>query len=264
MQTFEYHRPDSADAAVAAMREATEAKFLAGGQSLIPVMKLDLAAPSDLISLGGVPDLVGIEEEGGEIVIGAMTTHAAVEESELVAEKIPALVEMMGVLGDPQVRNRGTIGGSLAHNDPAADYPAAALGLNATIVTDRRRVASDDFFEGMFTTALAEDELITSVRFPVPDAAGYHKIRSPSSRYALVGVLVSRASGGVRVAVTGARRGVYRWSEAESALASDFSPEALADLDHPTDGVVSDPDASAEYRAHLVSVAARRAVTACL
>ena len=263
MQSFDFHAPGSAEDALAALRSAQDGKYLAGGQSLIPVLKLDLAAPSDLVSLAGIADLRGISTGDGILTLGAMTTHMDVQESSAVAGAIPALVSMMHTLGDPQVRNRGTIGGSLAHNDPAADYPAAALGLGATIVTDRREIAADDFFLGMFTTALEEDELITRVRFPVPDCAGYAKFASPASRYALVGVFVGRGAGGVRVAVTGAKRGVFRWADAEAALSSDFSPAALDDLAHPSDGLVSDPDASAEYRAHLVSIMARRAVAAC-
>ena len=263
MQSFELHRPDSMGAALAAMQGKEEGKYLAGGQSLIPVMKLDLAAPTDLISLAGLPELKGIQEDGGQLVLGAMTTHMEVQESALVAARIPALVEMMHGLGDPQVRNKGTIGGSLAHNDPAADYPAAVLGLGATVVTDRRQLAADDFFKGMFTTALEDGELIMSVRFPIPDRACYRKFRSPSSRYAVVGVFVSRDGGAPRVAITGARRGVYRWAEAEDALADHFAAGSLAGLRHPAEGLVTDGDASAEYRAHLIAVMAARAVAAC-
>lgn len=260
MQPFDFHRPPSVDDALAALRGAADGKFLAGGQSLLPVMKLDLAAPTDLVSLAGLDGLAGIRSEDDAVVVGATTTHAAVAGSDVVRDRIPGLVELVEAIGDPQVRNRGTIGGSLAHNDPAGDYPAGALGLGATVVTDRREIAADDFFQGLFTTALEEDELITAVRFPVPRRSGYAKFRSPASHYALVGVMVADGPAGVRVAVTGARRGVYRWSEAEEALAGDFSAAALEGLGHPADGVVDDADASAEYRAHLVGVMTRRAV----
>lgn len=263
MQPFQFHRPASTNEALAAIRAATDGKFLAGGQSLLPVMKLDLAAPTDLVSLGDLEGLRGIRLDGGTLVVGATTTHAEVAASEVVRDAIPALADMAGRIGDPQVRNRGTLGGSLAHNDPAGDYPAAVLGLGATVVTDRREIAADDYFQGLFTTALEEDELITEVRFPVPRRAGYSKFPSPASRYALVGVMVADGPGGPRVAVTGARRGVYRWTEAEEALAGSFSADALEGLAHGTDGVVDDAEASAEYRAHLVGVMTRRAVTAC-
>lgn len=263
MRPFQFHRPVSTGDALTAIRGAEEGKFLAGGQSLLPVMKLDLAAPTDLISLAEMEHLRGIRREEGEVVVGATTTHAEVAASDEVRAALPALAELAGRIGDAQVRNRGTLGGSLAHNDPAADYPAAVLGLGATVVTDRREIDADDYFQGLFTTALQEDELITAVRFPVPEKAAYAKFASPASRYALVGVMVATGPAGLRVAVTGARRGVYRWTEAEEALAEDFSVGALEGLAHPTDGVVSDPDASAGYRAHLVGVMARRAVERC-
>lgn len=263
MQPFQFHRPGSTDEALAAIRDATGGKFLAGGQSLLPVMKLDLAAPTDLVSLADMEELRGIRREGDTLVVGATTTHAEVAESGEVRGAIPALADMAGRIGDPQVRNRGTLGGSVAHNDPAADYPAAVLGLGAAVVTDRREISADDYFQGLFTTALEEDELITAVRFPIPETAAYAKFASPASRYALVGVMVAGGSSGVRVAVTGARRGVYRWTEAEQALAGGFSVDAVASLTHPADGVVGDDEASAEYRAHLVEVMTRRAVGRC-
>ncbi|MGD8810628.1 MAG: FAD binding domain-containing protein, partial [Gammaproteobacteria bacterium] len=213
--------------------------------------------------LGGVKDLAGVSVDDDTVTVGAMTTHATVAGSDEVRKAIPALADLAEQIGDPHVRHRGTIGGSIANNDPAADYPAACLGLGATIVTSKREVAADDFFEGMFETALEEDEIITAVRFPKPTRAAYMKFPNPASRYALVGVFVAETNDGVRVAVTGAGQdGVFRVAEMESALGSNFTPDAVADIAVPQDDLNSDIHASAEYRAHLITVMAKRAVAA--
>jgi carbon-monoxide dehydrogenase medium subunit len=263
MHDFGFHRPKSLADAVATLKKAREGKYLGGGQSLIPVMKLGLAAPSDLVTLAALAELKGIQLEGKELAIGAGTTHAEVAASAEVRKAIPALAELAAHIGDPQVRNRGTLGGSLAHNDPAADYPAAVLALGATVVTDRRKIAADDYFKGLYATALAADEVVKQVRFPVPEKAGYAKFPHPASRFALVGVMVARGPAGVRVAVTGAGPGVFRQAEMEKALAAKWAPEAIASVSVPAAGLASDPAASAEYRAHLVGVMARRAVASC-
>jgi carbon-monoxide dehydrogenase medium subunit len=258
MKPFHYHRPEAAAAAVALAGE--ESRFLAGGMTLLPTMKQRLVAPAALVDLSGLDALLGIREKERALEIGAMTTHAAVASSELVRSRIAALARLAGGIGDPAVRNRGTIGGSLANNDPAADYPAGALGLGATILTDRRTIPADDFFVAMFTTALEPDELITAVRFPVPLAAAYAKFRSPASRYALAGVFVARFPSGVRVAVTGAAAGVFRATGFEKTLEADFSPGAIDSTTIDAADMLSDMHAEAEYRAHLVAVMARRAV----
>lgn len=224
MQNFGFHRPKDVAGAVAALKKAPEGKVLGGGQSLLPVMKLGLAAPSDLVSVAGLAELKGIQVRGKELVVGAGATHAEVAASADVKKAIPALAELAAHIGDPQVRNRGTLGGSLAHDDPSADYPAAVLALGATVVTDRRRIAADDFFKGLYQTALAADEIITAVHFPVPEKAGYAKFPHPASRFALVGVMVARGPAGVRVAVTGGGSGVFRQAEMEKALAGKFAP----------------------------------------
>jgi carbon-monoxide dehydrogenase medium subunit len=262
MNEFTFHRPASVADAVAALKANVEAKILAGGQSLLPVMKLDMAQPTDLISLAGVAELRGITEEGGAIVVGALTTHAEVERSELVRSKIAALAAMASAIGDPQVRNRGTLGGSIAHADPAADYPAAVLGLGATVVTDRREIAADDYFVGLFETALEDDELIVAVKFPIPGRAGYSKFPSPASKFAVVGVFVAETDGAVRVAVTGAGPCAFRVEAMEKALAGNFAASAIDGLTVAAGELNVDIDASAEYRAHLVGVMARRAVAA--
>jgi carbon-monoxide dehydrogenase medium subunit len=262
MQSFDYHRPSSLDEAIALL-EKDGGSLLAGGQSLIPAMKLDLAAPATLISLRGVAELKGVKAGDGELTIGAMTTHAEVAASKEVQSTIPALATLAHDIGDPQVRNRGTIGGSVAHADPAADYPAALVGLGATIVTSERELTAEECFRGMFTTALGSGEIITSVRFPVPECAGYAKFGSKASKYALVGVMVAKTAGGVRVAVTGASPCVFRQVEMERALAEDFSASALEGIVQSPEGLVSDLEAGAEYRAHLVGVMARRAVESC-
>lgn len=263
MYAFEYRKPSSVADAVAALKAADDGKFMAGGQTLIPTLKQRLAQPSDVIDLGGVKELVGISVAGGGVTIGAMTTHAAVAKSADVAGAIPALAALAGGIGDPQVRNRGTIGGSIANNDPAADYPAACLGLGATIKTSSREVKADDFFTGLFETDLADDEVIVSVSFPKAEKAAYVKFDNPASRYAMVGVFVAKAADGVRVAVTGAgQNGVFRVPEMEKALAASWSPDAVAGITVDAGTLNADIHASAEYRAHLITVMAKRAVAA--
>jgi carbon-monoxide dehydrogenase medium subunit len=262
MYEFEYVKAASLDDAAKRLANE-EAKLVAGGMTLIPTLKFRLAKPSELIDLGGLGNLNGISEDGNAVVIGAMTRHADVHRSDAVKRVIPSLAAMAGMIGDPAVRNRGTIGGSIANNDPAADYPAAVVALNATVRTNKREIAGDNFFTGMFETALAPDEIITAVRFPKVDAGNYQKFRNPASRYAIVGVYVARAGGGVRVAVTGAGPVVFRVPEMEAALAKSFTPDAIKDIAIKDDGLNSDIHASAEYRAHLVNVMARRAVQAC-
>ncbi|RBP11409.1 carbon-monoxide dehydrogenase medium subunit [Roseiarcus fermentans] len=262
MYAFEYHRPTTLAGALADLENA-DAKPLAGGQTLLPTMKQRLASPSALVELSGVPELSGIARDGDAVVIGAMTRHIDVAQSPVVAGAIPALAALAGGIGDPQVRNRGTLGGSLANNDPAADYPGAALALGATIVTDRRRIAAEDYFTGLFETALEPGELITKVSFPIPQKAAYVKFPSPASRYALVGVFVAKTADGVRVAVTGSgESGVFRVDSFETALSANFSPSALDGLSVPADGLNSDLHADADYRAHLIGVLAKRAVAA--
>ncbi|RTL94815.1 xanthine dehydrogenase family protein subunit M [Ancylobacter aquaticus] len=266
MFAFAYHRPDTVTQAVGLLRGRDEAKPLAGGQTLIATLKQRLAAPSDLVDLGALPALRAIARVDGRLVIGAMARHADVEASPLVRESLPALAALAGLIGDPAVRNRGTLGGSIANNDPSADYPAACLALDATIVTDRREIATADFFTGLFETALEPDEIIIQVAFPLGGEGTYEKFRNPASRYAMAGVFVWRGQalpgeGPVRVAVTGAGQGgVFRWSEAEAALAAHFSPTALAGLVLPADEMIEDIHGSGAYRAHLVGAMARRAV----
>ena len=261
MYSFEYQKAGSvADAAKAATGEA---KLVAGGMTLIPTLKLRLAQPSKLVDLGGIKDLVGIKAEGGGVTIGAMTTHAAVASSADVKKAIPALADLAGGIGDPAVRNRGTIGGSVANNDPAADYPAACLALGATINTNKRAIKADDFFTGLFETALEQGEVITSVSFPTADKANYQKFRNPASRYAIVGVFVAKKGSNVRVAVTGAgSSGVFRQKDFEAALSANFSASALDGKSQSQSGLNTDIHADAEYRAHLIGVMAKRAVAA--
>jgi carbon-monoxide dehydrogenase medium subunit len=262
MYAFEYHRPSTVAEAASLLGGASDGKLLAGGHTLLPTLKQRLAQPSDLIDLSGIAELEGIRQEGDRLVIGAMTTHAEVAGSQAVKSTIPALAALAGHVGDAQVRNRGTIGGSIANNDPAADYPAAIVGLNATVKTNKREIGADDFFTGMFDTALDEDEIVVSVSFPKPAKAGYAKFPNPASRYAIVGVMVAQTGGGVRVAVTGAGPCVFRLAAAESALAADFSAGALSSVAVSAADLNADIHASAEYRAHLVGVMARRAVAA--
>ena len=262
MYNFEYQRPQSVGDAAKAIAGKEDAKLLAGGMTLIPTLKQRLAKPSDLVDLGRIAELKGIKRDGNAVVIGAMTRHVDVATSDVVKGAIPALAHLAELIGDPQVRNRGTIGGSIANNDPAADYPAAVLGLNATVITNKRKIAADDFFKGMFETALAPDEIITAVSFPLAEKAGYEKFRNPASRYAVVGVMVARTGGGVRVAVTGAGAVVFRQKEMEAALGKSWSADAVAGVKQSAAGLNADIHASAEYRAHLVTVMAKRAVAA--
>jgi carbon-monoxide dehydrogenase medium subunit len=260
MNPFAFHRPASMASAVQLHQARDDARYLAGGQSLLPAMKLGLAAPSDLIDLALLPGANAIAVEGDTLRIGAMTPHAAVAASAEVRSRIPALAALADGIGDPAVRSRGTIGGSLAQNDPAACYPAAALGLGATVHTDRRRIAADDFFKGLYETALEPGELIAAVSFPMPKRAAYVKFKQPASRFALVGVFVSQGLQGTRVAVTGAGPCVFRVGALEAALAKDWSTKAIEGLALPADGLNTDLHAGAAYRAHLVGVLARRAV----
>ena len=262
MYDFNYHRPASLDEAREILAANDEAKLIAGGMTLLPTMKMRLARPSDLVDLSAIGELNGIEDTGDEIVIGAMTRHAEVAASEAVRKGIPALAALAETIGDAQVRNRGTLGGSIANSDPAADYPAAVLGLNATIRTDQREIAADDFFQGMFETALAEDEVIVSVSFPKPKRAAYAKFPNPASRYAVAGVMVAETTDGIRVAVTGAGACAFRATDFEDALSASLSADAIAGLSVAADELNSDLHASAEYRAHLVGVMAQRAVKA--
>ncbi|WP_142849000.1 xanthine dehydrogenase family protein subunit M [Telmatospirillum sp. J64-1] len=265
MYDFAYHRPCSLKDALALLAESPEARPLAGGQTLLPVMKQRLAAPSALVDLSGVPELRGIDLSPQAVTIGALTTHAEIAESAEVTQAIPALSAMAAKIGDQQVRHRGTLGGSIANNDPAADYPAALLGLDAVVVTDRREIAAADFFIDILETALQPGELVVAVRFPIPRTAAYARMDQPASRFALVGVFVGvMQDGGVRVAVTGAGPCVFRQGEMETSLTHSFRPEALAGLDIAAEGLNSDLHGSPEYRAHLIGVLARRAVVACL
>jgi len=262
MYDFTYQRPTSLDEAAAALSSGEDASLLAGGHTLVPTLKQRLAQPSDVIDLADVPGLSGISRDGNQIVIGAMTTHGEVAASAEVNSAIPALAALAEMIGDPQVRTRGTIGGSVANNDPAADYPAALVGLGATITTNKGSHSADDFFTGMFETALGEGEIITSVSFPIPKKAAYQKFPNPASRYALVGVFVAEASDGMRLAVTGAGSCVFRVAEMEAALAGNFSADALQGIAVDDSDLNGDIHASAEYRAHLIGVMASRAVSA--
>ena len=261
MYDFAYHKPGSVADAVKLLADS-EAKALAGGQTLIPVLKQRLNKPSAVVDLAGL-GLSGITVSGGTVTIGATTTHVTVANSADVRNAIPGLANLASWIGDVAVRYRGTIGGSLANNDPTACYPSAVLALGATIKTNKRDIAADDFFQGMFTTALEPGEIITSVSFPVPQKSAYEKFRNPASRYAMVGVFVAKTAGGVRVAVTGASQGgVFRHTAFETALSANFSPAALDGIATPADGLNSDIHGSAAYRAHLVGVMAKRAVAA--
>jgi len=263
MYDFKYHRPGTVRQAANLLMKNEDAKLIAGGHTLVPVMKQRLASPPHLVDLSHIEGLNGIEMKGRNLVIGATATHAEVANSAIVGEAIPALSELAGLIGDPAVRHKGTIGGSLANNDPTADYPAAVMALGATIVTNKRRLKPEEFFQGLFTTALEPDEIITRVMFPLPKKAAYQKFRNQASRYALVGVFVARRPSDVRVAVTGAGGdGVFRATEFEEALKKRFSPKSLDGLTISADGLNSDIHGSAEYRAHLIGVLARRAVEA--
>jgi carbon-monoxide dehydrogenase medium subunit len=261
MHNFTYHRPRDLDAAVAQLRGADEPKLLAGGMTLLPTMKQRLAAPSDLIDLADIPGLTGITRDGDELIIGAMTRHADVAASDVVKQAIPALASLAEGIGDPAVRHCGTIGGSVANSDPAADYPAGVLALDATIDTTERRIAAAVFFTGLFETALQPTEIITAVRFRIPDRARYLKFPHPASGYAVVGVFVARFGPTVRVAITGAGPHAFRVPEMEEALAQNFSPEAIASVKVPPSELMGDVHCSAQYRAHVIGVFARRAVS---
>jgi carbon-monoxide dehydrogenase medium subunit len=262
MYNFQYENATTVAEAAKQLAAAADGKLVAGGMTLIPTLKQRLAQPSDLIDLGKIPELKGIKREGDAIVIGAMTRHYDVANSAEVKSAIPGLAHLAGMIGDPAVRNRGTLGGSIANNDPAADYPGAVVALGATVITSKRKIAGEEFFTGMFETALEADEIITAVSFPIVEKAAYTKFRNPASRYAMVGVFVAKSASGVRVAVTGAGPCVFRVPEMEAALAKSFTPDAIKDIAVKADGLNADIHASAVYRAHLVNVMARRAVTA--
>jgi carbon-monoxide dehydrogenase medium subunit len=262
MHPFELHKAASASQAVSLLAGKADGRFLAGGQSLLAAMKLRLNAPSDLVDLASASELKGIESDGSTVTIGAMTTHADVAASAEVQQAIPALAALAASIGDRQVRNVGTLGGALANNDPAADYPAAVLGLGATVHTNQRAIHADQFFCGLFDTALENGELITAVSFPVPQKAAYAKFKNPASRFAIIGVLAAQTAAGVRVAVTGGGSGVFRVAELEDALCANWTAAAIADIKVPASGLSSDLHGSAEYRAHLVGVMAQRAVAA--
>ncbi len=259
MYAFDVTRPKTVAEAVAALA-GDEAQALGGGQTLIPTLKQRLAAPATLVSLSAIDEMKGVCADGGTLTIGGGTTHATVAAE---ASAYPALAALAANIGDPAVRSRGTIGGSLANNDPSACYPSAALASGATIVTNNREIAADDYFQGLFTTALNEGEIITAVKFPVPEKANYQKFVQPASRFSLVGVFVAKYADGVRVAVTGAsENGVFRWTEAEAALSANFSADAVEGLTASADGLINDLHGDAEYRAHLIKVMTKRAVAA--
>jgi carbon-monoxide dehydrogenase medium subunit len=261
MYAFQYHRPQSVAEAAKLLASNAEAKLLAGGHTLIPTMKQRLAGPKAIVDLSRVAELKGISRSGSALVIGAMTTHAEVAGSDAVRQAIPGLAALAGMIGDPHVRHCGTIGGSVANNDPAADYPAAVLALGATIGTNKREIRADDFFKGLFSTALQDGEIIARISFPVPSKFGYEKFFHPASRYALVGVAAAQTGSGARVAVTGAGKdGVFRHTAMEAALAKGWSAQALAGVTTDAGRMMSDIHADAAYRAHLVGVMARRAV----
>jgi carbon-monoxide dehydrogenase medium subunit len=265
MHAFEYHRPSTTKDALALGAQKSEGRYLAGGQSLVQAMKLRLSSPSDLIDLAAISDLKALSGDAGSVTIGAMVRHADVAASPAVQKAIPALAQLAGIIGDRQVRHMGTIGGSLANSDPAADYPAAVLGLGATITTNKRKIEADKFFKGLYETALEPGELITQVAFPAPKRAAYMKFKNPASRFALVGVFVADfGNGTVRVGVTGAGACAFRQAEMEKALSQKFAPESVAGIKVKADGLNNDLHASPEYRAHLITVMAKRAVEAAL
>ena len=262
MHNFNYHRPSSVADAVKSLSGASDGKILAGGHTLLPTMKQGLAAPSDLVDITGIAELKGIKMDGNNLVIGAATPHAEVAKSSVVKGAIPALATMAEGIGDAAVRNRGTIGGSISNNDPAADYPAGLVGLGATVHTNKRKIAADDFFKGLFETALEAGEIVTAVSFPKPEKAGYAKFPNPASRYAMVGVFVAKTGSGVRVAVTGAGACVFRSKDLEQALGGKWSADAVSSVKVASKGLNNDIHGSADYRAHLVTVMAKRAVAA--
>lgn len=261
MYDFAYHKPSSVADAVKLLADP-DAKAISGGHTLLPALKHRLNKPSALVDLSGIAELRGIKRVGNAIVIGALTRHVEVANSAEVAAAIPALAYLAGHIGDVQVRNRGTIGGSVSNNDPAADYPSAVLGLGATVHTSARKIAADDFFLGMFTTALEPNEILTAIEFPIPEKAGYAKMKNPASRYVMAGAFVSKGPMGVRVAINGAGPCVFRQADMEKALAANWSADAVAGIKQSADGLNSDIHGSAEYRAHLVTVMAKRAVAA--
>ncbi|MGV1836485.1 FAD binding domain-containing protein [Rhizobium rhizogenes] len=263
MYATNYHRASSVDEAVKLLSGADEGKYVSGGMTLIATMKQRLASPSDLVDLRHIPSLKGIRVDGRRVTIGAAATHAEVASSAAIRAVCPALCDLAGMIGDPHVRHMGTIGGSVANNDPAADYPSAMLGLGATIVTDKRQITADDFFTGLFETALEDGELITAITFEAPEKAGYAKFPNPASRYAMTGVFVAKGVGGVRVAVTGSGAdGVFRHAGMEQALAANWAPDAVANATVDSSALMSDLHATAEYRANLMKVMAKRAVAA--
>ncbi len=262
MTEFEYIRPDTLVQAAAFLRQNPDARALSGGMTLLPAMKLRMAAPSHLVDLAHLPELKGVRMQAGHLVIGAATRHAEVASSALVGAAIPALCQLAGLIADPQVRNRGTIGGSVANNDPAADYPAAVLGLGATIITDRRRIDADEFFCGIFETLMQPGEIVTALSFPVPQRAAYAKYRHAASGYAIAGVFIAQWDSALRVAVTGAGPGVFRWRQAEQALLQQCSVDALHGLHIDPDGMLDEPQAPAAWRAILVETMTRRALAA--
>jgi carbon-monoxide dehydrogenase medium subunit len=265
MHAFQYHKPTSTKDAVTLAGQKSEGRYLAGGQSLVQAMKLRLSSPTDLIDLGTIKELSGIKVSGGSVEIGAMTRHADVTASAEIRKTIPSLAAMAALIGDRQVRHMGTIGGSIANSDPAADYPAAVLALNATITTNKRKIAADSFFTGLYETALQPGELITSVTFQAPKRGAYMKFRNPASRFALVGVYVADfGAGNVRVGITGAGASAFRQTEMEKALSSKFAPEAVANIKVKPDGLNNDLHASPEYRAHLITIMCKRAVEQAL
>jgi aerobic carbon-monoxide dehydrogenase medium subunit len=260
MYNFGYQKPKSVADAVKAIGTDGDAKLVAGGMTLVPTLKQRLAKPSALVDLGGIAELKGIKREGNAIVIGAMTKHVDVANSSEVKSAIPALADLAAHIGDPAVRNRGTIGGSIANNDPAADYPSAVIALGGTVITNKRKIGADEFFKGMFETALGQDEIVTAVSFPIPEKAAYMKFPNPASRYAIVGAFVAKTGNNVRVGITGAAPSVFRWKEAEAALCKSWNADAVKSLSVKPDGLNSDIHASSEYRAHLIGVMTRRAV----
>ncbi len=264
MYPFAYHRPATLDEALAILAGAEDGRLLAGGMSLMPTLRFRLASASDLVDLNGVADLAGISREGDMLTVGAMTRHADVASSPLVTEAIPALAALAASIGDVQVRNRGTIGGSICFADPAADYPAGLLGLGATVNTNRRAIPADAFFTDLYETVLEEGEIVVSVDFPIPERAGWAKLGNQASRFAVVAAMVSRSGDGVRMAVTGAKPCVFRIPAMEAALAVDFTESALEGLAPAAEGLNADIHADSEYRAHLVGIMAKRAVAAAL
>ena len=260
MYEFNYQKAASIDEAKCFHDAAEEPKYMSGGMTLLPTLKQRLARPSNVIDLAAVPNMSGVEVNPDKVTILARTPHAVVNSNPDLKRTIPALAKLAGGIGDPMVRNRGTIGGSIANSDPAADYPGSIVGLGGTVHTDRREIAADDFFLDLFETALEEGEIITKVTYPVPDRAGYMKFPNPASRYCIVGVMVSQKGSDVRVGVTGAGACAFRVPEMEAALASKFAPESVAEIKISPDGLNEDIHASAEYRAHLVTIMAKRAV----